>query len=78
MPSRPYEFFDDIHTVVSYELDLNLYEVDRSTYNFLDWLGDLGGLKEALIIIFGSVYGLPSNRRGNTGLYPDKKSWGIV
>ena len=57
MPSRPYEFFDDVHTVVSYEFDLNLYEVDRSTYSFLDWLGDLGGLKEALIIIFGSFYG---------------------
>ena len=53
----PYEFFDDVHAVVTFEFDLNYYEIDRSTYNLLDWLGDLGGLKEALMIIFGLIYG---------------------
>ena len=55
---RPYEFFDDVHTSVSFEFDLNYHKIDRETYNTLDWLGDLGGLKEALVIILGIVYGL--------------------
>ena len=50
---RPYEYYDDVHIAISYEFDLNLYRIDREAYNLLDWLGDLGGLKEALIIIFG-------------------------
>ena len=41
---RPYEYFDDVHIAITYEFDLNLYKIDRETYNFLDWLGDLGGL----------------------------------
>ena len=52
---RPYEFLDDVHTVVSYEFDLNMYRIDREAYNTLDWLGDLGGLKEALVLVLGSV-----------------------
>lgn len=52
---RPYEFPDDVHTIVSYEFDLNMYRIDREAYNTLDWLGDLGGLKEALAIVFGAV-----------------------
>ena len=54
---RPYEFFDDVHTAVSFEFDLNYYKIDRETYNTLDWLGDLGGLKEALVIILGLIIG---------------------
>ena len=42
---------------MTFEFDLNFYEIDRATYNLLDWLGDLGGLKEALMIIFGLIYG---------------------
>ena len=53
MTVRPWEFFDNIHTSVTFEFDLNYYKVDRDTYNTLDWLGDLGGLYEALIIILG-------------------------
>ena len=55
---RPYEFFDDVHIAISYEFDLNLYRIDREAYNLLDWLGDLGGLREALIIIFAYTTGL--------------------
>ena len=55
---RPYEFLDDVHTVVSYEFDLNMYRIDREAYNTLDWLGDLGGLKEALTIVLGAVIAL--------------------
>ena len=42
---RPYEVSDDIHFVLSYEFDLNLYRIDREAYNLLDWLGDIGGLE---------------------------------
>ena len=55
---RPYEFTDEVHTVVSYEFDLNHWRIDRECYNLLDWLGDLGGLKEALFIILAFLYGL--------------------
>ena len=52
---RPYEFLDDVHTVISYEFDLNMYRIDREAYNTLDWLGDIGGLKEALSLIFLAI-----------------------
>ena len=41
---------------VSYEFDLDFHRIDRETYNSLDWLGDLGGLKEALTLILGVIY----------------------
>ena len=53
---RPYEYFDDVHMAVSIELDLNLYRIDREAYNLLDWLGDIGGLLEALTIIFTFIF----------------------
>ena len=55
---RPYEFFDDVHTSVSFEFDLNFYRIDRETYNTLDWFADLGGLYEALVILLTIIYGL--------------------
>ena len=53
---RPYEYFDQVHTAVVFEFDLNLYRIDREAYNMLDWLGDIGGLKEALTIILTFVF----------------------
>ena len=55
---RPYEYYDDVHTALAYEFDLNLYRVDREAYNLLDWLGDIGGLKEALTIILTFIFTL--------------------
>ena len=55
---RPYEFFDDVHTSVSFEFDLDFYRIDRETYNTLDWFSDLGGLYEALVIVLTIIYGL--------------------
>ena len=51
--TRPYEFPDDVHTLLSYEFDLDMYVINRDTYTSLDWLGDIGGLGEGLSIIFG-------------------------
>ena len=53
---RPYEYFDNVHTALVIEFDLNLYRIDREAYNMLDWLGDIGGLKEALTIILSSIF----------------------
>ena len=39
-----------------FEFDLNLYRIDREAYNMLDWLGDIGGLKEALTLILSFVF----------------------
>ena len=55
---RPYEYFDDVHTAIVFEFDLNLYRIDREAYNLLDWLGDIGGLKEALTIILTLVFAI--------------------
>ena len=53
--NRPYEFPDNVQMQVTYEFDLNLYRVDREVYSFLDWIGDIGGLMEGLILFFGLV-----------------------
>lgn len=55
---RPYEYPDNVHFALAYEFDLNEYRIDREAYNMLDWLGDIGGLKEAMMIIFGFIFGL--------------------
>ena len=40
---------------MSFEFDLNLQRIDRAVYNGLDWLGDLGGLYEALAVVLGAI-----------------------
>ena len=35
----------------------NLVTIDRSAYDFLDWLGDWGGLMDALLLIIQIVIG---------------------
>ena len=40
------------------ELDTSLTKIERQTYGFLDWLGDVGGLLDGLRII-GSVLVAP-------------------
>ena len=56
--SRPYEFPDRVHMQITFEFDLTLYRVDRDVYSILDWVGDLGGLSEGLIIMLTIVLGL--------------------
>ena len=51
---RPYEFRDKVHLSISYEMDLNLYEISRTVYTSLDWLGDVGGLMGIMFDI-GSI-----------------------
>ena len=55
---RPYEFKDNVHVQVTFELDLNLTVVDRAVYSFLDWLGDVGGLGEALFYMGTFIFAI--------------------
>ena len=55
---RPSFIHEDIQLTLSYEMSLNLRTYDREVYNFLDWLGDMGGLFDGLrgiIMIFLAV-----------------------
>ena len=36
---------------VMYELELNLNIIDRQVYSVLDWMGDIGGLLEAMLYL---------------------------
>ena len=42
---------------VVWEFDLDLHRVDRDVYSILDWIGDIGGLNEGLMIICGVLLG---------------------
>ena len=57
MKNRPYEFADSVQMQVTYEFDLNLYRVDRDVYSLLDWIGDIGGVMEGLVVIMGVLLG---------------------
>ena len=52
---RPYEFKDNVHIEVTFEFNLDFTITDRQVYSVLDWLGDTGGLVDALLIIGASV-----------------------
>jgi len=63
--TRPYEYPDNVHLSISYEFKLDLYRVERDVYNFLDLLGDIGGLRDALFIIGFCVLFMQTVIRGN-------------
>ena len=50
---RPYEFKDNVHLSISYEMELNKQSIDRTVYTLLDWLGDVGGLQGIIFDIGG-------------------------
>ena len=49
---RPYEFYDNVHVAIVYEISLDRRRIQRSVYSLLDWIGDIGGLLEAMFVIF--------------------------
>ena len=55
---RPYEYKDNVHLCLNFEMQLNLIEYDREVYTTLDWFGNLGGLSEGLKILFGLLIGV--------------------
>ena len=48
---RPYEYDDNVMFMIRYEMDLNSWFIERVIYDVLDYLGDIGGFKEALSLI---------------------------
>ena len=59
---------------VQIDMDTNLYEHKRSIYNMLDLLGDVGGLREALITI-GQIFLAIFGPRGLNGFLASKLFW---
>lgn len=51
-PFAKYKFMS-----VSFELGKDLRQINRQTYSLLDWLGDVGGLLEALFAIGDFIIG---------------------
>lgn len=51
-PFRLWDFPDDVHTVITYELNRDLSIIKRKVFSILDFLGSIGGLAGALIAIF--------------------------
>ena len=47
-------------------MSLNLRTYDREVYNFLDWLGDLGGLYDGIRGIFMIFLGVMTYQRYDT------------
>ena len=45
---------------MTFEFDLSLYRIDRDVYSILDWIGDIGGLSEGLVIFFSGLIALMS------------------
>ena len=42
-----------------------MYRINRDVYNVLDWLGDVGGLRDALLLIGSFVMFFHMKIRGN-------------
>ena len=59
---------------VQIDMDVNLYEHKRSIYNVLDFLGDVGGLREALKTI-GQLFLMIFAPRGFNGYLASKLFW---
>ena len=54
---RAYEFFDNVHTEIVFEVNLNRIQLRRRVYSLLDWVGDVGGLFEAMSVIAALLIG---------------------
>ena len=49
-PSRPYELPRKLVSVI-FEMNLDSKLFERDIYDYMDWLGDIGGIYSALFII---------------------------
>ena len=49
-----------MHVRLSFERDLNEIHIEREVYGLLDLLGDVGGLGEAVFILFAIAVNLKS------------------
>ena len=55
---RPYEFDDDIHFSVSFEMSLDVYVHERKMLTYLDLLAGIGGFSGIIFIVFDAIQAL--------------------
>ena len=53
---RPYQYDDNVHLSFSYEMDLNSYTIQRQVYTSFDFLSDVGGLRDILLLLGGLIF----------------------
>ena len=53
--TRPYEYFDNVHTSINYEMNLDRIKIQRNVFSVFELLGDLGGMQTILLTIAGFV-----------------------
>ena len=41
---RPYEYYDQVHTSINYEMNLNRVRISRTVFSSFDLIGDIGGM----------------------------------
>lgn len=58
--TRPYEQTEHVHVRISIERDLNEIQIEREVYGLLHLLGDVGGLGEAVFILFSLAVSMKS------------------
>ena len=56
--TRHYEWDDDVHFLIRYEMNLDHHEIERVVFGYFDFIGDIGGMKEGLSIIFTILLGI--------------------
>ena len=52
---RTWDYPDDVHVVLTYELERDLSKIRRQVYGILDYVGDIGGLAGAVFSIFSTL-----------------------
>lgn len=58
MPNRGYNEEDDVFQNVSFEMNLDLKVIARSTFSFLELLSVIGGFQASIMGIIGITLGL--------------------
>ena len=64
----PYEEFDNVWVSVTVEMDLNLSTYERTVYNILDLLADVGGLLGILIAFCAFIVAVENSNHFDTSL----------
>ena len=54
-----------MHLQITFEFDLALYRVDRNVYSIIEWVGDVGGLNEGLLIVCSGILAILNFNRFN-------------
>ena len=52
---RPFEYLDRAHIAFTFEMNLNLLVTERTVYGALDFIGNVGGLYDGLLLFFGLI-----------------------